>query len=300
MNARIPLHPDEVKSIAGRLLNSAKDGKTQEEIAEYFVKLLDTTYSFPAITRSDHQIWYRARICDGPEGWGNVREMLYPPSGSPSYGRASLPGDKVLYAGWNPRVALDEIHAKKGQFVQIITLRVRAPFEFPCAVVGEHQSIFNSGSSIYNSEKLVKEFEERFGLLGENTEPQVFVDSVIADIFRTQIDNPAHHVTSATISAQVFKKEWGLMYSSVRTTHAVNLAVRANEFDTKFEVLNSDILRISDYHGYGLFSFETIRETAEIKLNGDFDWSSTRTMPASVGERRAMIVPSEFVGWRVK
>lgn len=289
--------PDRLKSIAATLLTGAQRGIAPEEARSLFRELC-AEYSMPGITRSCHQVWFRARLCEHRDGFSNVKQMIYPESGSLSYGRASMPGAKILYAGWNPRLALEEISAKTGQFVQTIALRVRAPLDFPCAIVGEHQSIFNSGVSIIGSQKLEAGFQAEYTAENPLTYPQVFVDSVLAEIFRSPSKDPATYVASAAIADQVLSHRQGLMYPSVRTMHAVNLAVRAEDFDETFEVLYSSVSRVNAYHGYGLYDLEPIRQTCAIDQSGEFDWRSNRQFSGSVGTRNGLVVSPDFIGWR--
>lgn len=291
--------PDQLRSIAAELRSGASDGRSPDAIRDLF-RSLCKAYQFPGITRSHQHVWYRARICEDASGYSSIYQMLYPPEGSRSFGRASLPGTRVLYAGWNQQVALEEVGASRGHVAQLISLRVQSPVQFRCAVIGEYQAIFNSGRSVVNSQNLEGSLSEELVADIDGAMSKVFVDSVTAEIFRSNISCSNDYVTSAVIADSIVGHHAGLMYPSIRTSHAINLAVHADDFDRNFEVLESTVYEVLDYHGYGLFSLKPLKATCEITSAGQFVWNSKRQMPSTLGSRRDKQVPSDFIGWRVR
>ncbi|WP_166839958.1 RES family NAD+ phosphorylase [Rheinheimera pleomorphica] len=292
-------HPDVLKKIVEKLKQASALGLSRSEVGAMFKQLI-STYSLLGITRSHHQIWYRARICENGEIFNNVDQMIYPRNGSPSFNRASFPNTKVLYAGWNSRLALEEIGAKAGDLVQLIRLRVKSPIEFPCVIIGEYQAIFNSGRSIINSEKIELAVEESLKMHPAYVFAQAFVDSAIAEIFRSDPIAKDYFVSATIAEDFILNKVQGLMYPSVRTAHCVNLAVRAEDFDKNFEVLDTMVAKVAGYHGYGLYALESLAQTCEISADGSFIWDSKREIISTLGRRRDEQISADFVGWRAQ
>ncbi len=291
-------HPDVLKAIVKKLQLASSEGLSRADVAVLFNQLVGS-YHLLGMSRSHHQTWYRARVCDQGEVFHNVHQMIYPKNGSSSFNRASFPGAKVLYAGWNYRLALEEIGAKAGDTVQLVRLRVKPPIEFRCAIIGEYQAIFNSGRSIINSEKSELAFQDSLRMHPAYVFAQAFVDSAIAEIFRIKPDGPKDYLVSATIAEDfILNRAQGLMYPSVRTAHCVNLAVRAEEFDKNFEVLDTMVFKVLGYHGYGLYALEPVINTCEISADGAFLWDSKRVITSTLGPRRDEQIPADFVGWR--
>ena len=290
-------HPETLKQAASSLRSAVADGLSLDETQTLLGRLC-SGFEPLGVTRSHHQVWYRSRICDSANGYTNVRQLIYPSSGSTQFARASRPGAKVLYAGWNVRLSMEEIGAKKGDTVQVILLRVRSPIEFPCVILGEHQAIYNSGRSIVNSPILESAFSRKLQMRVERTLADVFVDSVLAELFREQHEKNDGYATCAVFAERVLARGIGLIYPSVRTAHSANIAVRAEEFDANFEVLGSDLYRVQDYHGYGLYVLKPIQSTWEIDTDGTFRWSSQRRPALTLGSRRDTLIPGDFRGWQ--
>ncbi|MDP2715923.1 RES family NAD+ phosphorylase [Rheinheimera sp.] len=292
-------HPDVLKRIVEELKQASAGGLSRNDVGAMFKQLIRSYYLF-GITRSHHQVWYRARVCENGEIFHNVDQMIYPKNGSPSFNRASFPNTKVLYAGWNSRLALEEIGAKAGDLVQLIRLRVKSPVEFPCAIIGEYQAIFNSGRSIINSEKSELAVEESLKMHPAYVLAQAFVDSAIAEIFRSDPIAKDYFVSATIAEDFILDKAQGLMYPSVRTAHCVNLAVRAEDFDKNFEVLDTMVSKVAGYHGYGLYALEPLAQTCEISADGSFIWDSKREITSTLGRRRDEQISADFVGWRAQ
>ena len=289
----------EMHRVAAELRKSSTDGSSEDEI----LKLFRTLSGGPGvgISRSHHQLWWRARICKSRDGYSSIYEMLYPPTGSTDYGRASLKGSRTLYAGWNRRVALDEIHAKEGDVVQLITLRVKDPIQFPCAIIGELQAVWNSGRSLINSEKIEQAIRTGIDAQDPGMFYDLFVDSLISEIFRAPILDSTQYITSAVIANHLLcSGHGGIMYPSVRSAHSINLAVASEAFDSNFEVLGSEVMEIIANHGYGLYIPKLLKQTWELETDGTFKWDSARVPPITEGRRRDTLIPPDFKGWRVK
>lgn len=174
----------------------------------------------------------------------------------------------------------------------------RAPFQFPCAVANDYQSIFNFGRSAVNSQKIVESLNKLIATNKVLFIAQVFIDSVLSELFRRKVSDQDDYAPSAVVATRVHSIRQGLMYPSVRTSHAINLAVRAGDFDDFFEVLDSEVFQITDYLGYGLYSLKRLKYTCSITSSGLFDWASNRQMPTSTGSFRDAQIPAEFLGWR--
>lgn len=292
------ISPEKAKEIASKIIQGIGKKYCVPSVQQLVFELL-ANFEFPGVTRSYEQVWFRARICDSLNGFDNVKELLYAPNGSKKFGRASLPNQRILYAGWNERVAMEEVNANKGHFVQLIRLRVRAPFQFPCAVVGEYQSVFNSGSSVINSE-IIQSFihKVRDDNIG-HFYSQVYIDSVLADIFRRKVVNHEDYMTSAVIADCVTSLGNGFIFPSVRTSRAVNLAVGAEEFDRYFEVIDCRLMEVLDYHGYGLFALKPHKYTCEMDNEGYFKWSSTAKVPMTRGKYGNALIPPDFPSWHL-
>lgn len=102
---------DEKAAIATALREADLRSLTADALREKLLKLL-SGYQILGVPRTAHQLWHRARVSSNPEGFSSLDDLIYPPSGNSSYGRANLPGSFVMYGSWNHPTCVDEIHAE--------------------------------------------------------------------------------------------------------------------------------------------------------------------------------------------
>jgi RES domain len=250
------------------------------------------------IKRDYAQLWCRARLCLNNEPFSDLSRLLYPPDGSPDFGRAQYRGSKVLYASWNDHTALEEIGTTVGDLVQIVHCRVRSPLQLTCQVVGELQFFHASGRSQIRAgpaaEFLHKERREKpYEFLAS-----VLFDSVLAETFRKPVKRSYEYKVSAAYAEWYYQSGGGLIYPSVEHLGAMNLAVPANIFDTKFEVLSTSVFRVIDYVGYGIFNLRLERFSSGFHPDGTIDWSKTTPLPYLLNAFGGAVVDPTHVGWR--
>ena len=133
--------------LAAELRGSNLRSRSPEEIHERLKELLEQ-YSFIGVNYTHETVFCRGRICPSSEGFSNLSDLIYPTPPKPQYGRANLPGGQTLYAAVNKNIVLDEIGAMAGDYVQVIGVRVRSDKTLPIVLIGEYQSVLNSGRSL--------------------------------------------------------------------------------------------------------------------------------------------------------
>lgn len=255
-------------------------------------------YSPIAIGRSSHQIWFRARLCSGPSGYSSLHEMIYPPSGCPDFGRAQLPGSSVLYASWNAPTALDEVGAQSGSHVQIIRLRPIEGVDIPCHVVGEYQKFHQSGGSLVNSEKLIGSLAQIQDANPTDFVRSVFIDSFISELFRYPAKRSFEYKITAAYSELLHLGAGGLIYPSVESLGAMNLAVPARVFDTKFEVVDTKVWTVEEAFGYGIYSLSPLRSSCDFDESGVIRWDSKMRRDFSWTPQTGIRERKHIAGWR--
>lgn len=288
---------DDLFAMAESIRGANLRARTVDSIREQLLALL-SGYELNGIGRSSHQVWYRARRCEGGTEFSSLSDMIYPPSGSPDFGRAQLPGSSVLYASWNPFTALDEIGAQAGDMIQIIALRPIAGVDVPCHVVGEYQNFNNSGRSLLRSEKIEQYMSHLQSTDIKRFISSVFVDSVVAELFRYPVKRAFEYKFTAVYSELLLRAKGGLIYPSVETSGGMNLAVSAATFDSEFEVLSTEVLKIERSYGYGLYVCSLLRQSCDFETNGCINWGSMQhrefIRTPQAGLQEAQHIP----GWR--
>ncbi|WP_240222964.1 RES domain-containing protein [Rheinheimera hassiensis] len=263
-------------------------------------QLTDFTYNHTeaAIPRTWEQTWYRARPCENEKKFNNLHEIIYPKGGSDKFGRAQLPQSEVLYASWNLPTALEEINAKRGDLVQLITLRARSYSKIICGLVGQLQYYYTTGRTLLRTGPAVKQIED----ISNSPEwlQKLFIDSFIADAFRKKVENNYEYKISAIYAEKLHKAGGGLIFPSVKHAGAMNIAIPSHTFDAKCEVLDTHLIRIVNYFGYGIYGYKCIGYSSVFRANGDIEWISKRQLVQTLGQHNNAIYHPLHMGWRIK
>lgn len=109
--------------------------------------LLPILSAYRPVSHSPHQssIWWRARKCEGNKRFENLHDLIYPPADKVTFGRANLPNKPAMYASWNTATAVAEVAAQPGDLIQVIGIRRQRLKPFSSLLIGEMQSVYNSG-----------------------------------------------------------------------------------------------------------------------------------------------------------
>jgi hypothetical protein len=84
------------------------------------------------------------------------------------------------------------------------------------------------------------------------------------------------------------------MYPSVKMHNALNIAVPAQVFDLRFEVLATRVCRVVHRYDYGLYLCSGNRSSYDFATDGTIRWESDKKIPCAPGGH---IVPG-YQGWR--
>lgn len=258
-------------TLAAQLRGTNLRAHTQSEIADLLDHLL-ARYETIRVGFGSADPWLRARLCPGPGGFQSLRDMLYPPTPSSTFGRANLPGERTLYASMNRRTALDEIGASAGEYVQMIGLRIKEKQTVPFVVVGEIESILNTGRSITRNSSTEESVNGRQASDSVRINELLFLDSFLAEAFRKQAPRPHDYMLTATFASKAREKFGGLIYGSVRMVGGLNVAVDAETFDRSFEVVFTDVCRVNRYFGHSVYDLTFVKGTTAFLEDGSIAW----------------------------
>jgi hypothetical protein len=291
---------DSLVSLAESLRGVHLRGCSAEEVYKK-LRALIAGYKAVCITRSEEQIWYRARRCPSRDGYDNLRQCIYPPlANSVDYGRANLPGAPAMYSAWNMLTALDEISVESGQLVQIIFLRVKPGLQFPCYVVGDYAHINNSGRSQISSEILVDGVEKQLYTLPVGvTKRHLFVDAFLAEQFSRPHGRSFEFKLTAAFAARLYAANRGVIYPSIERRGGMNLATSAQCFDRSFEVVCTVVMEVKRSHGCGVYDSATLKASSTFAADGAIDWKAPQALNFSHTLRRGNRLPKGHRGWSV-
>ena len=297
------LNLDELSKLATDLQNIDLESANVDAITQEWRKFV---FGYAPIfgSRSHESIAIRARVCDGVDKWSSLKEMIYHKDGSPNFGRANLCGEKVLYASWNGRTALEEIGAKAGDKIQIINLRIRKGSSVPNIVVGEYQRHYMGGRLTYEDPRIRHHMERLKCTEPENYIGWTYIDSVLAELFREPVKKGCEHKykITAAFTKWILQSNAILVYPSVATISAMNFAIPAAVFDTQFEVLDTAVIELRKYHGFGIYDCsEPLHYSRDFDCDGTINWiSPKKRLEWGLNDRGGhALQEADFEGWRV-
>ena len=238
-------------------------------------------------------IWYRARKCEGGVPFNDLYEMIYTPAPLAKIGRANFPNQSIHYAAWNKSTALDEIGAQTGDLIQLIAVRLRQNANVIATRFGVYQELYSTGQVRYapNLAIYIKKILEQKPLT------PIFIDSVLTEELR---DPNSDYLVTSTLANLHYTDESGLIFPSVRNFGGLNLAVPAKVFDSKFEVLFTEVVKISDSFGYGLYHPTVIGRSCDFSQKGNINWGSKKELRFSFAMHGGLKEDIRSDGWQVK
>jgi hypothetical protein len=247
-------------------------------------------------------VWYRAQICDSA-AFPNLRRMIYAPPDKARMGRANMDGQSTHYACWNLQGALSEVHAVAGDLVQVVAIRSTGAKQVKCVVIGELAYLMQAGRSLVNSKGL----SESLANLLARTDPTLalywhLVDAFFASSFRKDVPRgaPNHeYLLSACLAKKIHAAEGAVLFPSVRTFGAMNIALPASLFDTCFEVIYTQTFRVIDQYRQNVYLMRPELYSEDFELNGSVNWSFQLTPRFSGGPLGSIRIPPQHKGWRV-
>ena len=272
-------------------------GRNPEEISATMGRLLDGYNVFNAMY-TEEDVFCRGRKCRTPQGFSNLSELIYPSPAGQHYGRAHVPGAQVLYASANKRIVLDEIGAMAGDYVQVIGLRARSGMSLPFAIVGEYQSVLNSGRPLFAGRGSVEAIQSLFQTDPANVQAMLYVDSFLAEVYRREAARPWEYMITALFAEQVNKTIGGVLYESVQTVGGMNAAIPALLFDSSCEVLFTELLRVDRYYGFGVYDTTHLNWTNAFLSDGAIDWEGKTSFAFDWSMDGGINISPGTTGWR--
>ena len=169
--------------------------------------------------------------------------------------------------------------------------------QLKCLVVGEVTLVFNSGSSLVSSVDLVARIDRDLRNAPDEKLLRVLLyDGFLIHEFRTP--RKCRYPLTAQFAKKLMGTGGGLMYPSVQSHGAINLAVRAEDFDSIFEVLGTQVLEVKKL-AFGVYNIDVKRSSCDFDSSGTINWASKKVLSYTMLPGQGMRVANDFGGWRV-
>ncbi len=230
-------------------------------------------------SRLDFKLWYsrgvwRARFCPSI-GFLKFEDMSHPPPDRTIAGRLNEAGEPILYGSLHNRIALREIDAKAGDYVQVVEYRIDPTLRLRSCVFGEFLTVHRTGRSWVDDE-LAKRLNHILNQLPPDAGTSVlYLDAFMSEILRDTNAAATEYLHSRTLTSRLFEKYPevdAVLYPSVVIDGGKNLAIRPAVAKKVLSVASSAVLRITRSYEYGLFDFEVLWYATPPWTGDTFDW----------------------------
>lgn len=206
----------------------------------------------------------RARVLSTDNKFPTIRTLSYPSKEACiSFGRCNNPNSPMYYAGVGSELIFSEIGAKIGDIVGILHT---SPFkDIFCIRIGALNLWRRTNGNCLMADSLKAEIKDIYND-PENIIAFLF-DAFISDYFSRPADPITYKLTSAYTSVILNAQSdiGGLIYDSVSHTAGSCIAFKPSVFDSQLRPTEVQIVRITNYLGYGVYDFEQLEYSNEFE-----------------------------------
>lgn len=220
--------------------------------------------------------YFRGRKCGTTAGWPSVFDTVYPPAPRARADRLNNAGEPLLYASTRPDTVFAELNAQTGDFIHLIGLRVKQRAGVCLFAIGDWSEVYQAGFSRITAGDPVSVLKRMMNDMGvESARRIVYVDAFLSSILADALAVTNGYLHTRTLREAVFRKRLvaeGFFYPSVKHRVGMNLAVKTDAFDAKFQVCASQVVEITRVREFGFFDFVPRRHAKYFDENGEFLW----------------------------
>jgi hypothetical protein len=219
-------------------------------------------------------VFWRGQRCDSC-GYTNVSRLSYPPAAIARQGRLNDEGAPCLYAAQKVATVLAELEAQPGEYIHVIGFKIRPSETIRVFTIGDLFHVHKTGymrtfgadpggaiSRTINS----YDFEKAKALL--------YIDAFLGALLADGDAKTTHYLKTRRLAVIAYQhsQALGMFYPSVQDHVGMNFAMLPHAYDTKTNVICSQIIRISKRHLFGFYDSEVCLEATSIDGGGNFCW----------------------------
>ena len=195
-------HIKEVQKLANQIRVEADLNRLEAQLRKMLSVYDALNYAIPASKTPMN----RARITEG-ESFYKTPDLYYPPTRYAKAGRLNDDGSPVLYLSFQPQTALAEVHAAKGQYVQLSGFEVRDGHPIQVAVIGEFYNLDKGGYTL-----LPTEAQDRVARALQNKKQEplrslIYMDAFLAEILQDPVACNEGYLRSRNV-ARLLRVSW--------------------------------------------------------------------------------------------
>jgi hypothetical protein len=218
--------------------------------------------------------FWRGRRCDRG-GHDNLSRLSYPPPAIAKAGRLNDAGSPCLYAATKRETVLAELDAAEDDYIHLIGFRILPNETIRGFTLGD---LFHAHKTGYlrtfgrDPASSVSRTLNSYGL--KKGKVVLYIDAFLGVLLADRDAKRSDYLTTRRLAMVAYRKSQseGMFYPSVADHVGMNFALLPHAFDTKTNVVCSQVIRIAKRHLFGFYDYEVTREATNVDDNGSFVW----------------------------
>lgn len=224
--------------------------------------------------RGSNTFW-RARLVEG-DPWPSLKDMDYPPPNKAKVNRLNDKGSPCFYVASREETALLEIHAQKGQLIQLAGFKIATDEMIRLIVVGEYTFVHKTGyvrlTGVDPAATIRKIIN---GMSPEDAVATIYIDRFFASILSDPLARDSGYMLSRALGAVLhsrIKEADGIAFPSVRDPGGFNYAVLPEPSDRVFRNVACALTRVESMRRYNLVEYVLVGCANNLDADENFVW----------------------------
>lgn len=197
----------------------------------------------------------RARLTNG-KPFCLTSDLYYPPPSVATAQRLNDAGEPLLYLSIRPQTSIAEVHAAKGDYVQLSGYELREGKTLRVAAIGEYFNLEKRGYTLLPEKIGMKIAEVLQNKKQEPLRSFIFMDAFIAEILQDPDASNDDYLRSRIVARIIREKlpqVEGFHYPSVIREGSPNLAIMPDAADNKLKLTATIQGHVDEVYDYGLY-----------------------------------------------
>ncbi len=292
-NKRIKVIKGELAKVAGdfhfslAMIEQIRGGAARRMSIENLTELISTLFKgMPyigyAIKKTELGKVFRGRIGRSSELLEKPSEFGYrQPREVRDYGRCHGPGTSMFYCSTNLETVLTELGPEVGDRVHVGRATIKEEHELRVTAIGEIDYSRRYGRPVIGNNE---SYETLNDLLGQIKQEQsdyhariLVTDAFFADLFAQPARKQHEYRPTSVLADLIFRMPDGLdglAYPSVEHRGGINYAIRPESFDEHLEWEEFSAIEVTNYYGFGLYSWRDCANATATDKNGNLVWET--------------------------
>lgn len=244
----------------------------EDDYIKVFSKINPLYKGFPITTNALSV--FRTRATPQHTDYENIKQLGAPPSLKSPLARCNFDNQPMLYASNSMDTSFLEVDFKNEPCATSVTFKLRENSQLKLITIGELDHFRRYNRPLIDAKGLVDKFNELNHSLNEyDWLATQYVDSYIADIFRSEGTSVTYDLTSRIANAFFATDDIdGIAYPSVKHQGGINFAILPKSFDKKFQAQECFTTTSIKNIGYGLFEYHVHERSSNVDEVGNINW----------------------------